>query len=241
MLLHFLSLLRPLYEGDGGGGTGNTGGDPKDDARAPRASDILERHGSDAIKLAERLATREGDNYALREERRQLKEQLTQLQGKLPAADAVVLSKDDAATIEAYRALGKPDELKTALTERQTTQQELASLRQDLALRDVAAAAKYDVDVLRTIGGDLTYTIKDEQVNGKAERKVYVKVKEGDAEKEQLLADYAKAQWAKFMPSLQLANTTQQRAIGTPRTGPGGAPLATTPPAETARDRRVRF
>lgn len=214
MLLHFISSLRPRYEGDAGGGTGSgSGSDGKDDAR-PRASDILERHGSDAIKLAERLATREGDNYALREERRQLKEQLEQLRGQIPAQGAVVLTAEQASTWQTYQQLGAPDALTTQLKERETVQSELASLKQDLTLRDVASVAKYDLDVLRTLGGDLTYTIKDEQVNGKPEKRVYVK----DGDKETLLADHAKAQWAKFLPSLQLADATPPRpAIGTPQ------------------------
>lgn len=212
MFLRLLGLQR-FFEAD----RGSAGGDvdpPATDAK-PRASEILERHGSDAIKLAERLATREGDNYQLREERRQLKEQLAALHGKVPAADAVVLAGDDATAWAAYRQLGKLDELQAALSERETTKGELTTLKRDLELRDVASIANYKIAVLRQLAGDAQFVIKD------ADGKKSIVVKDGD--KETPLADYAKAKWADFLPSLQTA--PERPAIGTPQTRNAQRPL----------------
>jgi hypothetical protein len=214
MLLHLISALRPRYEGDPGGGTG--GGNPNPTpapapASAPAPNDdrpsiqgLMQRHNNDAMGVITTLLT---ENYGHRD-------RIRQLQSQLPAQGAVVLTSEQATAWASYQQLGAPDALTTQLKERETVQGELATLKQDLLLRDVAAAAKYDVDVLRTIGGDLTYLIKDEQVNGKSEKRVYIK----DGDKETLLADHAKTQWGKFLPSLQLADATPARpAIGTPQ------------------------
>ena len=80
-----------------------------------RASDVLEQFGRDAIRLAEKLADVQSDNYRLRNERRDLKQQLTEAQGKAPAADARLLTADEAKAYDAYAALGTPDALKQAI------------------------------------------------------------------------------------------------------------------------------
>lgn len=214
MLIRFLSHLF-FFEPDKGSAGG--GDPPADDPAKPRASDILDRHGNDALKLAERLATREGDNYSLREERRQLKEQLAALQGKLPAEGAVVLAGDDASQWQAYTQLGKLDELQAALAERETTKGELATLKRDLELRDVAQIANYKPAVLKQLAGDAQFVIKE--ADGK--RSIVVK----DGEKETPLSDYAKAKWADFLPALQIGEARQ--AIGTPQARTGATP----PPA----------
>ena len=224
MFTRFLQFF--FYEADKGSG-GDP--DPKQDDAKPRASDILDRHGSDAIKLAERLATREGDNYQLREERRQLREQLAQLQGKLPADGAVVLAGDDATAWEAYRALGKLDELQAALSERETTKSELTTLKRDLELRDVAQIANYKIAVLKQLAGDAQFAIKE------ADGKKSIVVKDG--EKETPLADYAKARWADFLPALQLA--PEKAAIGTPLTRNAQRPIDAG--GQQPPQRKVRF
>jgi hypothetical protein len=209
VLLHLISSLRPRYEGDaGGGGGGNPNPAP---APAPAPADdrpnlqgLLQKHNNDAMAVIATLLT---ENYSYREARRQLEAQL-------PAHGAVVLSAEQATTWQTYQQLGAPDALTTQLKERETVQAELATLRQDLVLRDVAGAARYDLDVLRTLGGSLTYVIKDEPVNGKPAKVAYVK----DGDKETPLDKYAEATWAKFLPSLKLADATTQRpAIGTPQ------------------------
>jgi hypothetical protein len=220
VLLHLIASLRPRYEGDaGGGGTG--GGNPSPTpapAPAPPSADdrpnvqgLLQRHNNDAMAALLTVLT---ENHSLRDERRQLR-------GQLPAQGAVVLSPEQATTWQTYQQLGAPAEVQTALGERETVQKELATLRQDLVLRDVAGAARYDLDVLRTLGGSLTYVIKDEPVNGKPAKVAYVKepgAAGSGGDKETPLDKYAEATWAKFLPSLKLADATTQRpAIGTPQ------------------------
>lgn len=228
-MYRLLRLLRPHREPDSGGGTGGTGGqqgDQGDDRQ--QLQGLLARHNNDAMAVVATLLT---ENHGLRDERRTLR-------GQLPAQGAVVLAPEQATAWQAYQQLGAAPDLQTALTEREQLQQRIATLQQDSTLRDVAALAKYDLEVLRTIGGDLSYVIKDETVNGKAEKKVFVKVKEGEAEKEIALDKHAEAAWAKFLPSLRLA--PERIAIGTPpaRTNSGQAQPGA---AGTARKSTVRL
>src|SRR5262245_64164630 len=84
MLRGFISRL---YEGDGtGGGSGGGGGDPTEGFKR-----LLEKHGSDALRVAELLHR---ENYQEREQNRLLRQQLAEAQGKVPAEGAIILSKD---------------------------------------------------------------------------------------------------------------------------------------------------
>jgi hypothetical protein len=224
----FFSLFRPLYEADNGGqGAGNGGQQQQDDQGAAdrqQLQGLLARHNNDAMAV---VATLLSENHSLRDERRQLR-------GQIPAQGAVVLSGEQATAWQAYQQLGAIADVQTALTERETTQKELATLRQDLLLRDVASLAKFDLDVLKTIGGNLSYVIKDATENGKAVKQVLVK----DGETETPIEKYAEAKWGKFLPSLK-TETPARPAIGTPQTPRPQPPLQQQP--QPPRKSTVRF
>ena len=113
------SLPRGRYRVDPqGGSSGKT-----------RASDVLEQYGRDALRLAEKLADVQSDNYRLREERRTLKQRLAETTGKVPASDARVLTKDEADEYSAYVALGKPAAIKQAIDANGVATAELTKLR----------------------------------------------------------------------------------------------------------------
>lgn len=164
---------------------------------------LLERNNSDALRLAEQLYR---ENHDYRERNRTL-------QGQLPAQGAVVLSSEDAARWQQYTQLGAIPDLQTAIQERQTLQTELATLKQDAVLRDVADTAKVKFSVLKTVGAGLEYVIKDETVSGKPAKVVYIK----DGETETKLDDYANTHWADFLPALRAQTETPRPAIGTPQ------------------------
>lgn len=161
---------------------------------------LLERHQNDATALSRQLYE---ENYRYRD-------QIRELTTRLPADGATVLTTEQAASWQAYQQLGAVADIQTGLQASQTAQQELTALKQDLTLRDVAAAMRYDLDVLRAIGGTLTYLIKDEQVNGKPSKAIYIK----DGDKETPIAQFESGAWSKFLPSLKLQ--PERPAIGTP-------------------------
>jgi hypothetical protein len=158
---------------------------------------LIARHNNDLMRVIDHLY---GDNFSLREKNRTLKDQVKDLEGKVPGQGSVVLGSDDAKALEAYKALGDLETLKTALGERDKFKGELGVLQREGVLRDVAEAAGFKLPVLKTLAGDdLSFEIKEVEKDGKKARTAFVK--NGDGEKD--IAEYAKEKWADFLPSLQ--------------------------------------
>ena len=136
-------LIRFLHSPDDGQPDGAESGDVK-------ASDIINRYGNtadSALRLAEKVADLENKLYRAREQKRTLTQERDTLRTQLPADGAVVVAKDDAAQLEAYRALGAPAALKQALDAKAEIETQLAMLRRDATLRDVQAATGFDRSV----------------------------------------------------------------------------------------------
>jgi len=231
MLTRMYQFFRPRYEPETGGGKGggNTppaatppGGDP-----AAAYQRLLERTNNDATALSRQLYD---ENYRYRE-------QIRELQGRLPAEGAVVLTAEQAQQWTAYQGLGALADIQAGLQARDTATQELTTLKRGNLLRDVAEALNLNADgrqVLTTIGGDREFVIKDETVNGKAVRAVYIK----DGDKETAFKAYAETNWRAFLPALT-SQAEQRPAIGTPRTQPQGG--QGTPPQEQPRRPATRL
>lgn len=186
-----------------------------------RASDVLEQFGKDAVRLAEKLADVQSDNYRLREERRTLKTQVQEATGKVPAEGTRVLTADEAKTYDAYVALGKPADIKTSLDTKGTAEQELTTLKREKQIRAAAEAAGYKPAVLERLAADLSIEVR----TVKDGAPLVIVVKDGQ---ETALADYAKDNWADFLPALE----TKQGAVLAPdinagARGNGQAPLIT--------------
>jgi hypothetical protein len=184
MFLRFL----PFREAD-------TEADPQGGSSKVRASDVLEQFGKDAVRLAEKLADVQSDNYRLREERRGLKQQVTEATGKVPAEGTRVLTTDEAKAYDAYVALGKPEEIKRSIDANGVATAELTTLKREKQIRAAAEAAGYKASVLTTLAADLD--IQTEAKDGAT--LVYV-VKDGE---KTALTDYAKKEWPDFLPALE--------------------------------------
>lgn len=215
MLLRFL----PFFEDDDG----------KPQGGAPKPSDVLEQYGRDALRLAEKLADVQADNYRLREERRGLKSQIAETQSKVPSEGSKVLSADEAAEYAAYLALGKPKDVKAALDTKGTAEQELTALKREKLLSKAAEAAGFKASVLERLAGDLQ--IELEAKDGKP--LVYV-VKDGE---KVALADYAEKEWADFLPALQQKAAPLAPDINAGSRGGGDTPLMTDEERVAARRR----
>lgn len=189
-----------LQEADTGG---NSGGGDKDSA----FQRLLDRYKNDAMALSEKLYS---ENYQYRERQRQLEQQVTDLTGKVPTAESVVLSGDDAKAWVTYKALGKPEEVKQAIDERTQLQGKLQGMERDTTLRSVAETVGYKASVLSNLdrmakaeGKALAFELRDTQVDGKPVKVAYVK----DGDKDFPLTEYANTNWADFLPALAAAST----------------------------------
>lgn len=187
--------------------------DDKDKDPTAAFQNRLNKMNGDAMAFATQLFD---ENYQHRSEIRDLKK-------KVPGEGSVVLSKEEAASYEAFKALNlKPEEVKTKLESVSTLEGENATLKRKDTLRDVAGAAGFKLSVLedrdRSIEG-LEYILKDEKdKQGNARKVAYVK-HEG---KEVPIEQFASEKWADYLPALQGGQAT------TPiKPGNGGDP----PPA----------
>lgn len=76
------------------------------------------------------------------------KDEIAALQAKVPGDGAAVLSASDAKALEAYRALGKPEDVKKALDALPDLQGKVAASERLERLRKLATVTKADADVL---------------------------------------------------------------------------------------------
>lgn len=171
---------------------------PGDGERKPKATEILQRYNGDAVRMAEELAGVLGDNYKLREQRRDLNGEIATLKPKVAPEGATVLVGDEAAAWAAYRELGAPAEVKGRLDQFGNVQGELTGLKRDATLREVAEVAGYKPAVLARLGADLEYVVRDATEDGKPVKRAFVVTDKG----ERPLVEYAEQQWGDFLPAL---------------------------------------
>lgn len=213
-----------FFAPDDGAPTGGT--QPSDEGgERQRPSEVLERYGRDAIRLAEKLADAQNDTFSLREKNRQLRRELEEARGKAPAEGATVLSAEDAATWKAYQELGKADELKQRLTASEGASTELTTLRRDKLIAEVAEVAKVKAAVLADRAQGLDLAVREVEEGGQKVRRAVV-IKDG---KDLPLDAYAKEHWADYLPALQLQATTAPSGTAFVRQGGGGGTAATSP------------
>lgn len=193
--------------GSGSGGAGEGGGEQP---QRRSSADVLQQYGGDAIRMADRVAELERENYRYREQKRDLTTEMTTLKGKQVPEGAVVLTGADVTAYEAYAALGKPDEVKARLTERDTLAAEVAATKREKSLAEVAEAAGWNPAPLKRIGADREYELRDATADGKAVKVPYIK--DGDTFKP--LAEYAASEWSDVLPALQASGNGQSNGNG---------------------------
>lgn len=231
-LLPFLGRT-PLFffEADDGAPTGGsaTKDEGGEERERVRATDILDRNGRDALRLAEKLADAQNDTFSLREKNRQLRQELAELKGKAPAEGATVLSAEDAATWKAYQELGKADELRQRLTASEGASTELTKLRREKLVSEVADVAKVRASVLTDRAQGLDLAVREVEENGQKVKRAVV-LKDG---KDIDLNTYAKDHWADYLPALQLQGSISTTSSGTTFVRQSGGKPATTNPAQS--------
>jgi hypothetical protein len=178
---------------------------------------LLAKHNNDATAVASKLFD---ENFTLRSEKRDLK-------SKLPKDGSVVLTGDDAAEYNAFKALNvKAADAKKAIDELpnlQKANKELASMEN---LRDLAEigldGSKLKLSVLKDQLArfpDAAISFKSEKdKEGKEAKVAYIK-KDGDS-KELSFTEFANAELADYLPSLKVSTEATKQ----PYTGNFGDP-----------------
>lgn len=206
--------IGPLYEGEGGGGGG--GGGTMSEAQIEAAVKRLQdRNNTDPSGVATLLFR---ENHDLREERRLLRDEVQDLKKNAPKDGGLVLSKEEAEAWEAYRELGKPEEVKTGLEERDTLKSDLAKRDRQDGIRAAASHVNYKPNVLVDLveAKGLAVETKDVEVekDGKTEQAKVPFVRKigddgkpsGDAVK---LTDYITNELPDYLPALQQSGQPQ--------------------------------
>jgi len=179
----------------------------------------LNKMNGDAMAFATQLFD---ENYQYRTKIRGLEEQLTQIQAKAPAEGSVVLSREEAALFEAYKVLGKPEDVKKQLDENPTVVEENKKLKRRDILREVAdvgiGGSKLRFSVLEdraNASNGIEFLVKEEGREKDKRKVAYVK----DGDKETPLEQYAQKNWADYMPSLKAEQA--KRTTGSANGGDG--------------------
>ncbi len=220
MTARIFRLLLDPTAGTEGGAAAAPAADNKDGQAAAKAPDLktaadnlVAKHGDPTAALRVLL----GENYGYRDQIRDARKQI-------PAEGSIVLAGDDAKAWGHYQALGKPADLKTALAEGGEAKAQVGTYRKaeviaraaDLTLLD---GGKLRPGVLATLARELEIEFRDELgkdgkpalKDGKPALQAVVK---GEGDKVTPLAEYAKAHWGEFLPSLRAE--AARPALGTP-------------------------
>lgn len=138
---------------------------------------------ADAVRSLESLISRSGGsdatNVLLFNDNKELRDELRDLKTKVPKDGAVVFSKEDADALVAYRALGQPDELGVAVTERDDFKAQSVKAAKSKARDEAVKLSGYDPEKFGVLGfaneyeysteGETAYATRE--VDGKVEKK----------------------------------------------------------------------
>ena len=213
------------------GSSGNTDGSTSKTEREPRtelADRMIAKYGTASAALAVVV----GENYDLRDWRRNAESTIAELKKSKPKDGAVVLSADDAKAFAEFQALGlNPADVRSGLTERDTLKGQVAETTlKDLA-HDAAKAAGYTngrvlFEQVKSRG--LALSMKDETVNGATVRVPYV-TPSGEGQQAVRLGEYVDRELSDYIPALR-AGAGAASSNGNGRAGTGsGVPF----PAQT--------
>lgn len=192
-------LSRSLFfdsDGGGGGGTDPSSGDG-DNPTAPGGRLDPERlkakHGDAEAalrSLAYKLDEVERDNAQLRQERRELREQV-------PGEDDVVLSEEDAQALRERGLITDEGAVDVAPYDEATERAKKADrLEREKHMETVAEVAGAKLGALKMVGADLEYEVQGEGENRS------VRVREGEEDDWTPLAKYADEHWADVKDSI---------------------------------------
>lgn len=174
------------------------------DEMAEKIARLLDKHSGkpdDAVRelLRDNFKARDGR----RADRERYERELAELRAKLPSDGAVVLTRDEAASVKQYESLGGMETLKERLARLDELEKRDAERTWSDRARQIAERAGYDPDVfaglLRMPDAPKIEAFEDEKDGANWRIRV---VGEGGKEP---LGRFAEKVWAKFLPALKAA------------------------------------
>jgi hypothetical protein len=199
------------------------GGGPSAEAIAASVAALLKKNNDDPTRAIEVLL---GENANLREDKRKLKADLEEANKAKPGEGALVLTKEEAADWEAFKALGKPADVKKKLDAHGELEKKVADADRSKLLSEAAQISGFKPSVLEKLADGLEIEVKDvPKTNEKNEtvntRVAFVKTDTGL----KTLADFANDSWKEFLPSLKSddkGTQGQNGGVQYPNNGSGG-------------------
>jgi hypothetical protein len=170
--------------------------------------------------------------HALLRERDTLRDELAATKGNLPKDGAVVLEGDPAKAWAAYQALGEPSAIAKQLETGTAAAAERDELKFNAHIGEVSTLAKMRPSVLadRVKASGVEIVVKEEP-DPKAPTGAKLKVPhvKGEGEKTTPLDEYAKANWADYLPALSAEPAPPATPRGSPPTHGNGPPRPAVP------------
>lgn len=179
----------------------------------------LEKDHPVLVKNSELLAQHSTDKGTITK----LTNEKTALEGSTLPAGHVAVPAADAQLLTAYKTVGTPDEIRTAVNERDTLKTEVTTSKRKDLLRTVAEAEGWPLALLETAGNSLEFEMREVEIeaNGKKEKasRAHVLVKGADNRVEaKLFSDYAAGDptLKELVPLAEAAQKLQKENGGTP-------------------------
>lgn len=207
-----LLLLFPLFSmlsfsfADSGEGGGDDDDDDSGGAPDGALQALIGKHNNDLMSVVNTLFV---DNYKARDKNRKLRAQITELSGKVPGDDSLILPAEEAATYQAFLKLDlAPDTIKEKLQNFEQVSQELDRAKKETTLRQAADLHGLKFSVLdRLVGQDFAVEVREVEADGKTSKVAYIQ--NGDGQGAKPLLEYADQQWKDFLPALRVETETQ--------------------------------
>lgn len=221
---------------DGDGGGSSRGRRSQNELTAQLLRLIEKRGGGESGAQAVALKLLD-DNEKARDGRRKFKERAEAAEAKIPKEGEVVLSKEDAASFELYKALGKPDEVKKKIEDGTTAATTLSERDRQSAIAEAATLAQIpNAKLLAKLADpkkeNFIVELRDEIREGKSVKVPFARKNEDKAAFMPLM-DFAKKELVDYMPALlakgEGGNGASSQPVTTPfpdQTTTGTAPVA---------------
>ena len=172
---------------------------------------------SSAVRLLEsKVNDLERDNKKYRDKLRDKTTELDELKKKVPAEGSVVLNAEDAKAWKGYQELGKLEDLKKTVTERDELKEKVAQQEHQTAAAEAATAAGYNVKALLKLPGTdkLKFEVKKEKVDNQDVDIAYVTDTAKQGATPQKLSDWIDANHAEMKPALAADAAEGERRSG---------------------------
>lgn len=216
---HFSRFFGPvLFDANDGGSAGTGGANPTTENPPANSTGSVKQAVQDAIAEILGAKSVNGDKDAALEvlvrKNHRLETSLEEAKvaaGKLPEATQ--------AELEAYRALGKPDELKTRLGDGEAAIAERDDLKTEKIVADAAKLEGYKPDVLKDLAKSKDFRI---EVRGEGDaKKAFALFKDGEKDVEKPLGEYAEGSLGSYLPALRAEQSAGGTVVNTALSGTG--------------------